>query len=98
MVVDCDDGGQFECFCHVEKSLGVFSFYHFLRVNIKFYSLIIFHFWLWFGGKYFEGRLVKLLLFEGIISLNGCCCERRPLVYFNSRRSQRRSLKIFKID
>ena len=28
------------------------------------------------------------------IRLNGRRCERRPLVYFNSRRSQRRSLKI----
>ena len=31
----------------------------------------------------------------GIIRLNGRHCERRPLVYFNNRRSERRSLKIF---
>ena len=47
------------------KRVWVFSpFIIFLRENIKFYSLIIFHFWLWFGGKYFEGRLVN------------CCCLR----------------------
>ena len=34
---------------------------------------------------------------DGNIRLRGRRCERRPLVYFNSRRSQRRPLKILKI-
>ena len=34
----------------------------------------------------------------GNIVLNGHRCERRPLVYFNSSHSQRRPLKIFKIQ
>ena len=51
---------------------------------------------LWWVSNRRNRQPIQLKKCPAKIMLNGRCCERRPLVYFNSRRSQRRPLNLVK--